>query len=65
MWKDIESLFNAIGAKISEGNGSRVRVELSEESAVFHRPHPRPETGRGALRNVRRLLNNAGVTPED
>lgn len=27
-WKDIESLFIALGAEISEGNGSRIRVKL-------------------------------------
>ena len=39
-WSDIETLFRALGAKISEGNGSRVRVKLNGDRAVFHRPHP-------------------------
>lgn len=46
-WKDIESLFNALGAKIEEGRGSRVRILLNEEEAVFHRPHPQKETDKG------------------
>ena len=39
-WKDIESLFLSLGAEISEGRGSRVRVSLNMVRAVFHRPHP-------------------------
>lgn len=62
-WKDIESLFIALGAKIEEGRGSRVRVLLNEEEAVFHRPHPQKETDKGAVVSVRRFLENAGVKP--
>lgn len=62
-WKDIESLFNALGAQIEEGRGSRVRILLNEEEAVFHRPHPQKETDKGAVVSVRRFLENAGVKP--
>ena len=62
-WKDIESLFNALGAKIEEGRGSRVRILVNEEEAVFHRPHPQKETDKGAVVSVRRFLENAGVKP--
>ena len=61
-WLDIESLFISLGANISEGNGSRVRVELNGERAVFHRPHPENTTDKGAVKSVRRFLENAGVT---
>ncbi len=60
-WSDIESLFMALGAKISEGNGSRIRVELNGERAVFHRPHPEKNTDKGAIVSVRKFLSNAGV----
>ena len=60
-WKDIESLFNALGAKLKEGRGSRVRILLNEEEAVFHRPRPQKETDKGAVKSVRRFLINAGV----
>jgi len=62
-WKDIESLFNTLGAEIEEGRGSRVRILLNEEEAVFHRPHPQKETDKGAVVSVRRFLENAGVKP--
>lgn len=51
----------ALGAEISEGNGSRVRVKLNDERAVFHRPHPEIVTDKGAVKAVRRFLTNAGV----
>ena len=60
-WLDIESLFISLGADISEGRGSRVRVALDEVRAVFHRPHPKRVTNKGAVKSVRRFLQEAGV----
>ena len=60
-WTDIESLFKHLGAEVSQGNGSRIRVALNGVRAVFHRPHPRKETDKGALVSVRRFLENAGI----
>lgn len=64
-WADIESLLAALGAEISEGRGSRIRIHLNTVRAVFHRPHPRKETGKGMLKSVRRFLEEAGVRLED
>jgi len=64
-WSAIESLLKAVGADLTEGRGSRIRVHLNGVRAVFHRPHPRKETDKGALRSMRRFLGNAGVVPED
>lgn len=61
--RDIEALFIALGAETTEGNGSRVRVALKGVRAVFHRPHPRKETNKGAVKSVRRFLEAAGVKP--
>jgi hypothetical protein len=63
-WDDIESLFINLGADISEGRGSRVRIELNYAKAVFHRPHPERETDKGALKSVRRFLLEAGIGNE-
>ena len=62
-WSDIESLLIACGAELSEGRGSRVRIALRSVRAVFHRPHPRKETDRGAVLSMRRFLTEAGVEP--
>lgn len=63
VWRDIEALFAASGAEISEGQGSRVRVALNGVRAVFHRPHPQKETDKGAVKSVRRFLSEAEVKP--
>ena len=60
-WKDIEALFIACGAELSEGRGSRIRVALRGVRAVFHRPHPQRTTDKGAAKSVRRFLKEAGV----
>ena len=64
-WSDVENLLKGLGAELSEGRGSRVRIYLNGVRAVFHRPHPRKETDKGALRSMRRFLLEAGITPED
>jgi len=63
VWRDVETLFIALGAEIREGNGSRVRVALKDVRAVFHRPHPCRETNKGAVKSIRRFLESAGVKP--
>lgn len=62
-WRDIEALLKAVGAEITEGEGSRVRIALSGVRAVFHRPHPKKETDKGAVKSMRRFLSEAGVKP--
>lgn len=61
-WRDIEAVLKALGAAISEGSGSRVRVLLHGVRAVFHRPHPRKETDKGVVVAVREFLLSAGVS---
>jgi len=60
-WTDIVGLFDALGAEISNSSGSRVRIKLNGQRAVFHRPHPQRTTDKGAVNSVRRFLENAGV----
>ncbi len=60
-WKEIENLFKALGAEVTEGSGSRIRVALKGVRAVFHRPHPQKVTDKGALKSVRRFLITVGV----
>lgn len=65
IWKDCEKLLEFLGAEISEGEGSRIRIFLNGRKAVFHRPHPRKETDKGALVSLRRFLENAGIKPKE
>lgn len=62
-WQDIESLFRELGAEISERAGSRVAVVLFGEVRVFHRPHPSPDTDKGAVASIRRWLEQHGAVP--
>jgi hypothetical protein len=62
-WRDIESMLEEAGAEMSEGAGSRVRIALNDVRAVFHWPHPKKETDKGAVKSMRRFLTEAGVTP--
>lgn len=55
-WVDIENMLIALGAELSEGRGSRIRIYLNNIRAVFHRPHPIKETDKGALKSMRRFL---------
>lgn len=63
-WSDIENLFKALGATVTQGKGSRVRVYLNGVRAVFHEPHPEKVTDKGAVRSVREFLETAGVEEE-
>jgi hypothetical protein len=65
LWSDVESLFRACGAHIEKGGGSRVCIMLNGIVAVFHSPHPQKETDKGALKSVRRFLENAGVKNDE
>jgi hypothetical protein len=62
-WRKIESLFIALGAKVIEGNGSRVRFELNGVIASFHRPHPQKEAKPYQVKDAREFLSRAGVQP--
>lgn len=62
-WRDIEVMLVDLGAEISEREGSRVGVRLFGDRRVFHRPHPSPDTDKGAVAAIRRWLEDNGVTP--
>jgi hypothetical protein len=62
-WTDIESLFKALGADISERSGSRIAVVLYGEVRVFHRPHPSPNTDKGAISSIRKWFEYYEVKP--
>lgn len=62
-WAHIEALLVDLGAEISEREGSRVGVFLFGQIRVFHRPHPSPDTDKGAVSSIRKWLKENGVTP--
>jgi hypothetical protein len=62
-WPDIVALFQELGAEITEREGSRIGVRLFGDRRVFHRPHPSPDTDKGAIASIRKWLEEHGVTP--
>lgn len=56
-------LLIAVGCRVIEGNGSRVRFEKDGVIATFHRPHPAKEAKPYQVRDARSYLENLGVKP--
>ena len=63
LWRDVEALLVALGAEVTERRGSRVGVRLFGDRRVFHRPHPGPDTDKGAVASIREWLRRNGVEP--
>jgi hypothetical protein len=62
-WQDVEALFVALGAEVTQRAGSRIAVVLFDEVRIFHRPHPGPMIDKGAVLSIRKWLENHGVKP--
>ena len=64
-WTDIETLFKGFGGIIEEREGSRICVKLNGVKLVFHRPHPKKITDKGAVKSVRKFLRDAGINHDE
>ncbi|SIT87074.1 type II toxin-antitoxin system HicA family toxin [Pontibaca methylaminivorans] len=62
-WAAIENLLLAVGCRVIEGSGSRVRFEKDDEIESFHRPHPAKEAKRYQVRAAREFLIRLGIEP--
>lgn len=62
-WNDIEGLLVAVGCRVVEGSGSRVRFAFGDEIETFHRPHPAKEAKRYQVRDARNFLSRIGAKP--
>jgi hypothetical protein len=62
-WGKIESLFLALGAVRTERAGSAVSFVLKNVRADFHRPHPDKAALRYRVKDARKFLSQAGMTP--
>lgn len=60
-WADMEKLAVALGAEVTEGRGSRVRLMLNGIPGDFHRPHPGKEAKKYVVRAFAHFLALAGV----
>ena len=62
-WAEIEALLRAVGVRITERAGSRVGLMKDSTGTVVHRPHPRPETSKKTVRDIKQFLLSIGVAP--
>ena len=62
-FSDIESLIEALGGEVREGEGSRVVLELSGTREYAHRPHPGKEANKYMVEKIRDWLTDLEVTP--
>ena len=62
-WRQIESLFIALGCEVIEGSGSRVGFKKGDVRADFHRPHPGNEAKPYQVRAAREFLRKLEVEP--
>jgi len=56
-------LFLALGAIRTERAGSAVSFVLNNIRVDFHRPHPDKEALRYRMKDARKFLEQAGITP--
>lgn len=60
-WCDVEALLQSIGCRKLEGDGSRVRFVAPDGRILrLHKPHPRSVLDKGAVKSVRRFLDELG-----
>jgi hypothetical protein len=60
-WNDVVSLIKALGGKVVQGEGSRVRFDLKGISLNIHSPHPQKELKRYQVKAVKDFLINAEI----
>ena len=59
-WMRIERMLCALGCKVVEGAGSRVRFRYGQHVLIVHRPHPAKEAKPYQVRQVREFLELIG-----
>ncbi|MCX7093064.1 MAG: type II toxin-antitoxin system HicA family toxin [Methylobacter sp.] len=62
-WVRIEALLIALGCRVIEGRGSRMRFEFNGRITAFHRPHPEKEAKPYQVEQAREFLISIGVKP--
>lgn len=63
LWKDIENLFESLGAEVVNKGGSVVTIYFGGKPQTFHRPHPGKEAPAYCVVKVREFLIENDVRP--
>ncbi len=59
-WTEVENLINGLEGQIIQGNGSRIRIVLGQQSLNIHTPHPHKELKPYQIRAIRKLFMEQG-----
>jgi hypothetical protein len=65
-YEDVKSLLIFLGKNFSEKgktSGARICVTIQERKILLHRPHPGAELDKGAVKSLRRTLEELGILP--
>ena len=62
-WTDVEKLIVGVDGQIRQGEGSRIRIVLGEQSLNIHTPHPQKELKPYQVRAIRKLFIERGIEP--
>ena len=62
-WRRVESLFESLGADVSETSHGRIKVRLTGQERGFTRPHHKDVTSKDEIMEIRHFLEAAGVAP--
>ncbi len=59
-WSKVAALLRHLGGEFTEGRRGSARIAIQGRRITVHRPHPRPECGRGLVGWMRELLEDIG-----
>ncbi|MFK8184317.1 MAG: type II toxin-antitoxin system HicA family toxin [Phormidesmis sp.] len=64
-WNRVEALIRAVGGRVEQGKGSRVRFIIDGRVGRFHTPHKNGvNTDKGAISSLKKYLTDCGITPD-
>ena len=61
-FKDVEGVLKELGAEVENKHGSRIGVKLNGHAHAFQ--HPQHSLSKDEVTQIRKFLEQAGVTPE-
>jgi len=62
-WREVESMFSALGATVVRKPGSSRIIGLLGERFTCHEPHDPATLPKGMVKRVRQFLESVGVEP--
>lgn len=63
-WNRVVKLFDALGADVDETKHGRLKVKLNGQEDSFAIPHQHQVHSKDEVMEIRKFLENAGVSPD-